>query len=149
MEAIQTQPQTQVQVQYKPKRQTVEQQPIVKRMVGFTEVHGDNKRIGTIMYEYNRVTKTLRYGASIFRTSATKPEHFDGEFRKKHLTTATRRFEKHPVIVENFSDDGTIQDFHNQVRKQLFTHKCRSGTSGSGKTSTSNSHDDSQSTDSK
>ena len=148
MEAI-SQVQTQTQTQTQPNRKPISQQPIVKRMVGFKEVQGDSRRIGTIMYEYNRETRTLRYGASIFRTSASKPEHFDGETRKKHLKTALSRFEKHPVIVENFSDDSTLQDFHGRVRQLLFTHRCRSGlktTGSSGKSS--GNHSDNQSTDS-
>jgi hypothetical protein len=121
MEAIQEQ--AQAQAEQKPRRQSVTMVPIVKRMVGFKEVHGEHRRVGTIVYEYNRVTHTLRYGASIFRTSADKPETF---IRANHLETATKRFNEHPVIVENFQDNTTLRDFHDRIRQLLFTHKCRS-----------------------
>lgn len=145
MEAI-----AQTQDQAKAQRKPISQQPIVKRMVGFKEIHGNTRRVGTIMYEYNRETRTLRYGASIFRTSADKPEPF---VRANHLKTAANRFEKHPVIVENFADDSTLRDFNERLRQLLFKYRCRSfpegHTSASSNGSNGSNHSmDNHSTDS-
>ena len=111
---------------------------VVRRMTCFNET-SENKntlRKGTIVYEYNFKTKTLNYAASIFKTTLHQPEHFD---RSKHLNTAIRRFNKHPVQILNFVDEpgftgadldvrkNARHNFNVRIRKQLFKSGCRSG----------------------
>ncbi len=122
MEATQTAPVTQVQVQVQVKVPQLDQ-VVVSRQLGFREVAGGKFRRGIIYYEYNRQTKTLKYGASIFQTTSKHPEHYDSA---GHHRTAKNRLEQHPVVVENFPDNTTLVDFQFRLRKLLFTHGCRS-----------------------
>lgn len=82
----------------------------------------ENSRVVTVKYEYDRDSKTLRYGATIFRR-----EHPKDNFTKKdHRQTAIDRFTKRPVVLSNFEDnEKTIPDFHKKIRKQLFEHKVK------------------------
>lgn len=98
-------------------------QIVVSRQLGFREISGGKFRRGIIYYEYNRQTKTLKYGASIFKTTSKHQEHYDSI---GHHHTAKNRLEQYPVIVENFSDNTTLIDFQSRLRKLLFTHGCRS-----------------------
>jgi len=121
MEAI---AQTQAQAQATTQQKVPEiQKQVVTRILGFKETANGKRRIGTIYYEYNRQTKTIKYGASIFRTDAKKPEHF---VRADHIQTATNRFNKHPITVTNFPDNTTLQDFNQRIRELLFRYGCRS-----------------------
>lgn len=100
----------------------------------FNEDNSNNHRRVTIVYKHDRQTKTLTYGASIYHTprhvndihsidsKSHKSEKFD---KNKHYETAVKRFNEHPVVVQNFQDDGKFQDFRLSVRKLLFTHGCR------------------------
>ena len=118
------------------------QRPIVTRCLGFREKAGGKLRIGTIYYEYNRATKTIRYGASIFRNDTDTAAGFN---RDQHVVTAQGRFKKHPVVVENFSDNTTLKDFNYRLRQLLFQHGCRSkGTSDTDSTGSDNSNSPNQ-----
>lgn len=104
------------------------QQQVVTHRVGFRETSGGKFRRGIIYYEYNRQTKTIKYGASIFQTSAKKPEHYDSA---GHHKTARERFEQHPVTVENFADNTTLPDFNQRLRNLLFRYGCKNSPSRS------------------
>ncbi len=95
---------------------------VVSRMFRVHETSGKGMhRTITIQYEYDRQNKVLKYGASVF-----KREQPGEKFNKVgNLDTARVRFQKHPVVVNNFEDDGTLKDFHHSVRKQLYKHGVR------------------------
>lgn len=93
---------------------------IINNSHNYYEKTGNTKRVVTIKYEYNRTTKQLKYGAAIFKTDAKNPGKYDS---KGHLATATARFTTKPVVVEGFEDNGSLKDFHDNLRKQLFSHK--------------------------
>ena len=127
---------------------------VIRRMTCSNETSTQKNVIRkvTIVYEYNLETHTLRYGASIFKTTLKNPEHFD---RSNHLTTALRRFEKKPVVIEGFADEPGISGgdkeqrkaarnkFQFRIRKQLFKHGCRQRVPGDSATNTSSYGDDS------
>lgn len=97
---------------------------VVKRNFCSFEVHNGVQRRVTIVYEYDRENQKLKYGAVIFKTTHRRPEKFS---QKDHFVTAEKRFNEHPVIVENFKDDAkNLADFNHLVRKQLFQHGCKS-----------------------
>ena len=104
------------------------QQQVVNHRVGFRETSGGKFRRGIIYYEYNRQTKTIKYGASIFNTDAKKPDHYDSA---GHHKTAKERFEQSPVTVENFADNTTLPDFNKRLRQLLFRYGCRNSPSRS------------------
>lgn len=93
---------------------------VIQRTINYYEIQGNKKRIITVAYKYNRITKQLTYGATVFRTDLKNPETYNSE---AHQRTATQRFTKKPVIIENFTDESTLNDFHKKIRKQLFTYK--------------------------
>ncbi len=80
-----------------------------------------NKRV-TIFYEYDRDNKILKYGAVVvIRDKTTKKKDI-----KDFENSAKKRFMRAPVVVRNFKDTGDMQDMHDQIRKLLFTHGCKS-----------------------
>lgn len=97
--------------------------PTVSRVFHRNEQGGGLRRRVTVKYEYNRETQTLKYGASIWKSPLKSKEKFVSQ---EHLKTVEKRFEEHPVVIENFADDAKLYDFHQKIRKQLFTHGCRS-----------------------
>lgn len=104
------------------------QQQVVTHRVGFRETSGGKFRRGIIYYEYNRQTKTIKYGASIFQTDARRPDHYDSA---GHHKTAKTRFEEQPVTVENFVDNTTLPDFNQRLRNLLFKYGCKNSPSRS------------------
>lgn len=91
--------------------------PIISnRTLRFYEHH----RIITIVYEYNRETKILKYGAAIFKEEPDTPKNFF--VKKDHRKTAISRLHKKPVTILNFQDNKTISDFNSRVRKLLIIH---------------------------
>lgn len=119
-----------------------------QRRFFFNEDNSNNRRKTTIVYKHDRINHTLTYGASVFHVpknhhdsqstdskTNNKPEKFNKE---KHYETALKRFNEHPVVVQNFQDDGKFSDFRKRVRKQLFTNGCRSNPSMIDSTKTTN-----------
>ena len=97
---------------------------VVERIVHFVEVNKTAfTRHITICYTYNRQTKTLTYGASIFRKPTECKQSFN---RRAHNATARTRMTVRPVVIENFSDEGTVSEFNQRVRKLLMKHKVQS-----------------------
>ncbi|ARF12229.1 hypothetical protein Klosneuvirus_4_44 [Klosneuvirus KNV1] len=114
----------------------------------FNEDNSNNRRKVTIVYKHDRDNHTLTYGASVFHVTKnqadshsmdsktnTKPEKFD---KDKHYETALERFNKHPVVIQNFQDEEKFTDFRRKVRKLLFTHRCRYHQSMTDSTKTTN-----------
>ena len=78
--------------------------------------HGKN-RIITFCYLYNKETKMLKYGATIFKKEKPK----DCFCKKTHRKTALDRFEKYPVIVDTSQMNLFEKDmWRTNVRKLLF-----------------------------
>jgi hypothetical protein len=95
--------------------------PEVTRTVHFKELHTKVKRYVTIHYNYNRLTKTLKYGGVIFKiTDNTKYD------RLGHIETAKKRYETRPITITNFTDDKDIKWFHQCLRKQLYFYGVQS-----------------------
>ncbi len=95
---------------------------VVSRMFRVRETSGKGMhRTITIQYEYDRQNKVLKYGASVFKREQLG-ERFDKE---GNFNTARARFQRHPVVINNFEDNGTLKDFHSSVRKQLYKHGVR------------------------
>ena len=111
----------------KPKKQIVQN---LFRYHERTKRTGELTRTFTIQYEYNRDTKTLKYGAAIFRPDA-KVDRLDGS---AHNQTAKRRFEKKPVVVENVEDTGTLKDFQYKIRNLIHTYGVSSSSNSNKKT---------------
>ncbi len=111
----------------KPKVNKVKEEKEMKqfltRFTNFKEVKGNTKRNITIKYEYDRVNKTLKYGATIHKADVNNTEHYDKE---RHKETAEKRFLKKPVVVTNFEnyDDQTL--FNQKLRNQLFKYGVKS-----------------------
>jgi len=76
-----------------------------------------SKRLVTVYYEYDRETKTLTYGCSVFKKS--KPS--DSFNHKAHNTTALGRFKVRPVVLTNVEDNGTLDEFHTKLRELIGT----------------------------
>ena len=72
-------------------------------------------KIPVVYYEYDRDTRILKYGAAMF-TVDKKDEKLN---RDALVSTAKARFEKRPVIVENFDDDKSLQEFHERLKQQI------------------------------
>jgi len=85
-------------------------QPPLYRCVHIRE----GSRVITIVYTHNEETRTITYGATIFNPYPEK--HPCLWNRKDHLATAIGRFQKSPVIVENFQPQGR---FRKELRKLL------------------------------
>ena len=100
--------------------------PVVTRVFRRKENGGGLRRIVTIKYQYDRVNQQLTYAGSIWKTPVNCKDKF---VATEHLKTVEKRFETHPVVLENFVDEGKLFDFHQKVRKQLFRHGCRASVS--------------------
>lgn len=86
----------------------------VKRVFRFKEDDKTSRRLFTVAYNYNRKTQVLQYGGAVYRTGKT------GTFacsKKTHRVTAEGRLAKRPVVVENFTDDGDLDVFHDKLKK--------------------------------
>lgn len=77
-----------------------------------------SKRLVTVYYEYNRETKTLTYGCSVFRKS--KPS--DSFNHKAHNATARGRFTVRPMTLNDVEDNGTLEEFHAKLRDLIGTN---------------------------
>lgn len=102
-----------------------EMKPVVSRTVTVKETSGKFKRNILIKYEYNRDNKTLKYGAVISKMSLDNSVKYD---RESHLKTAEKRFEKQPVTLENFTDEGSNRMFNEKIRAQLHKYGVKSKT---------------------
>lgn len=80
--------------------------------------NGGMNRIVTVCYTYDFTTKTLMYGASIYKCENNDTSHFS---RKTHRETAMQRLQKKPVIL-NDVEYGKVFDFHKSIRKQMYTN---------------------------
>ena len=80
------------------------------------KANGKN-RIITFCYLYDKETKKLTYGATIFKKEKPK----DCFCKKTHRQTAKERFEKYPVVV-NTSEMNLFEKYkwRTNVRKLLF-----------------------------
>lgn len=107
--------------------QEKKRKPVIERPVFFTETKKNHQRIVTVFYQYDRVNKKLRYGATIFKTNKNEKgkliEHCD---KQAHLKTAKYRFDKYPIFVENVEDNSNLKVFNNQIRKMLFKYGVKS-----------------------
>jgi hypothetical protein len=120
------------------KQQVKQMQSSVTRMFRSRETQGNTLRIVHIKYTYDRVTKQLKYAGLIWSQKIKPPvlynekgfrvknqikqEVYDPKVQYKILED---RFMRQPVVLENFSDDTTLKDFHSKVRKQLFKTGCK------------------------
>lgn len=95
---------------------------VVTRVFRCKETGGDTRRIITVKYEYDRDQQKLTYGSTIWKSTKDCKDKYSHE---AHLKTAERRFNKSPVVIENFSDEGKLGELHQKIRKQLFKHGCR------------------------
>ena len=95
--------------------------PVIEQTFTKPYTSGDTRRYVTIKCVYNRTTKELTYGAVIWRSPLKSKEKYDKKQQKK---IAAERFEKFPVVVKDFFDTGRLDEFHNNVRKQLFKTGC-------------------------
>lgn len=89
------------------------------------KIQQDN-RIVTVSYNYNRITKKLEYGAAIYNESETDKTSNTHKYcnfsKKKHRKTANGRLEKCPVVLTNFEDTGSMDEFHYKLRKAIHKH---------------------------
>lgn len=99
--------------------------PVVTRITNVKEVSGNTKRNITIKYEYDRVNKVLKYGATIHKTAVNSPEPYD---KKGHVATTEKRFNNKPIVVENFVDDAGQGLFNKNLRNLLFKYGTKSKT---------------------
>lgn len=95
--------------------------PSIARTVHFKELNKKVKRIVTVHYDYNRVTKVLKYGGVIFKL--TTDQKYD---KNGHTKTATERCKSNPITITNFTDDKDIKWFHQCLRHQLFFYGVQS-----------------------
>ncbi len=100
-----------------------EMKQLLTRFTNFKEINGNTKRNITIKYEYDRINKTLKYGATIHKTDVNNAEHFD---KKGHKETAEKRFLDKPITINNFENDDDQRLFNQKLRKQLFKHGVKS-----------------------
>ena len=96
--------------------------PIVRRLFRCEENNGDIKRIVTIAYEYNRSTKVLKYGASMYKQTKDEKDIF---IKKNQRHTAYQRLDKCPVQLHEFEDDGSLHNFHMAIRKMLYKYGAK------------------------
>ena len=91
--------------------------PHVIRTFRFEEKAQDGalERHITVNYEYDRPTKTLKYGASVFRPKVPQ----DVFTKKGHRETAEARRIKCPVVLEEFDDGASINDLHFKIREMI------------------------------
>jgi hypothetical protein len=99
-----------------------EMKPIVTRSFHRNEQSTNYKRKILIKYQYNRDEHVLTYAATIFRVDLKCRDKYD---LNNHKKTLEARFEKSPVVVQNFMDDKDLKDFHNKVREQLYKTGCK------------------------
>lgn len=99
--------------------------PYPKRFIHRIEKNKYVERIITIYYEYDRQTKRLKYGATIFKKDAnTTKEVFN---KKEHNKTALNRCQKKPIIIDNFEDvNGNLKNFEDKIRKMLYQYGVKS-----------------------
>lgn len=96
---------------------TKETKPI-KQFVNRVVILRENNNIVTIKYEYDRHNKIVKYGATVFSKNGKNMDYS----QKGHTETATKRFNNNPVVINDFTDDGTHKEFFGKLRKALFTH---------------------------
>ena len=84
----------------------------------------EGKRTIAVVFNYDRSTRELRYGASIFRADddESRKKLRQRATRKSHRMTALGRLNKNPVVVHDFQDTEKIDQFNDKVRKLLLTH---------------------------
>ena len=100
--------------------------PVVTRVFRRKETGGGLRRVVTIKYQYDRTQQKLTYAGSVWKSPVNCKEKY---VANEHLKTVEKRFQDHPVVLENFTDESKLFDFHQKVRKQLFKHGCRASVS--------------------
>lgn len=96
--------------------------PIVTKVINFKETCGPVKRRIVIEYEHDRTNKTLKYGATIHKTSINHAEPYNND---AHKETAHKRFTNSPVVISDFPYQENQKLFDMQLRKLLFDHGVR------------------------
>jgi hypothetical protein len=115
--------------------------PVVEAVFRMTETGGTWKRIVTVKYNYVRSTRTLKYAAVIWRSEVDSREQYH---RKAHNETLNKRFENYPVVVRDFADNGSLDNFQENIRKLLFGYGCKNRPSKNGTKSGQSSSKSSQ-----
>lgn len=118
-----------VQVEQVQPTQTTQQKPVlpvVTRVFRRKETGGGLRRVVTIKYQYDRTQQKLTYAGSVWKSPVNSKEKY---VAAEHLKTVEKRFQVHPIVLENFTDESKLFDFHQKVRKQLFKHGCRASVS--------------------
>jgi hypothetical protein len=100
-----------------------EMKPVITQLFNVREVKGNTKRVITIQYKYDRINKKLEYGAAIHKSEVNASDKYDKE---AHKATAIARFKEHPVVVENFVDNGEKKLFNKELRGLLHKHGVKS-----------------------
>ena len=80
---------------------------------------GNSGLVVTMAYTYNRVNKTLKYGAVLYRWNKDQPFKFD---KKQHRSTAVERLQDKAVTINNVEDTSTLKEFEQNARCLLFKH---------------------------
>jgi|LakMenEpi03Aug12_release.lakeMendotaPanAssembly.Ray.scaffolds.fasta_scaffold396425_2 hypothetical protein len=94
--------------------------PIISRWFHRCETTGDKNRIVFVKYIYNRVNQKLVYAGVVWCVDKNSNEKCNFE---EHLELLGKRMES-PVVIENFTDNGTLKEFHDKIRMQLFRKGC-------------------------
>lgn len=100
------------------------QKKVISRLFRKTEENGDKKRIVTIKYSFDTETKQLTYAGTIFKTNKRSHEKY---VKQNHAKTVEKRFNKSPVVIDNFDYTDKGPEFHDSIRKLLFKNGCKAG----------------------
>lgn len=96
--------------------------PVLKKRQMLRDGFQKDNRIVVVAYNYNRETKELKYGATIYREDDPKSDettkHESRPFsREGHRARAEKRLERHPIIINGFEDKGMMEEFDYELRK--------------------------------
>lgn len=92
-------------------------------------------RIVCVAYNYNKDTKTMTYGASVYRHDNVhecedKKKEFNAKSlsysKKSHRKTALARHGTEPVVVSNFEFYDDFDKFHDLLRRCVMKHGVKS-----------------------
>lgn len=95
----------------------------MKTTISRTFTIREPKRYVTIHYHYDRLSKVLKYGASIHLMDGNEKEKFN---KKGHQGTAQKRFNNRPITITNFISDKDTGIFHRAIRQQLYSYGTKS-----------------------
>lgn len=99
-----------------------DQAKTMKPTISRTFTMREPKRYITIHYDYDRINKVLKYGASIHFMDNDK-EKFN---KSGHQETAQKRFKNRPITITNFISDKDTGIFHRTIRQQLHSYGTKS-----------------------